>query len=109
MPQLAASSSSSRRAPQRAAATSGGRDPPPPGGAAEQQQQQQVSGISSMDSDAAFLARMATGSFALGAGIKYGSLLVDLPFEPTATAALFFVLSPPMVWAAIRLAKQEQQ
>ena len=104
MPQRAAN----RRSPQRAAAFSGGggRDPPPPGGATEQQQQ--APGSSTMDSDVVFLARMAAGSFALGACIKYGSLLVELPFQPTATAALFLVLSPPVVWAALRLAKQEQ-
>lgn len=108
MPQRAASSS--RRSPQCAASSGGGgpADPPPPGGATEQQQQQQQApGGSSMDSDAVFLAKMAGGSFALGACIKYGSLLVDVPFQPTATAALFLVLSPPIVWAALRLAKPE--
>lgn len=44
---------------------------------------------------------MLAVSFAGGAAVKYGSLLVDFPFEPTAAAALAFVLGPPIVWAAL--------
>jgi hypothetical protein len=43
------------------------------------------------DSDAAFLAKTAVGSLALAAAIKYGSLLIDAPFEPSLPLALSIV------------------
>jgi hypothetical protein len=58
------------------------------------------------ESDLAFLLRLAGVSFALGAVIKYGSLLVDLPFTPNAAAGTALVFAPPIAWAAWALRKQ---
>lgn len=41
----------------------------------------------------------ATPICAGGAVIKYGSLAIDLPFQPNAAAALAIVLGPPAVYA----------
>ena len=64
---------------------------------------------SSSSDDAVFLLKLGASSFALGGAIKYGSLLIDLPFQPSATAALALVLSPPLLWAAVALVKSQQQ
>ena len=58
------------------------------------------------DSDVAFVAKMVIASFVLGGVIKYGSLLVDFPFQPNAAAALLFVLAPPAIWAVRALTRQ---
>ncbi|KAL4458235.1 hypothetical protein ABPG75_013100 [Micractinium tetrahymenae] len=94
----------SRGRSQRVASGSSGNCGPPP-----EQQQTAAAQSSITDSDAAFLLKLAAVSFALGGAIKYGSLLIALPFEPNAGAALLFVLGPPLIWSAIKLAQSQQE
>lgn len=70
---------------------------------------QETTQTSITDSDSVFLLKLAATSFALGGAIKYGSLLLALPFEPSAAAAVFFVLAPPLIWSAIKLAQSQQE
>lgn len=56
--------------------------------------------------DALFLGKLLLVAFVGGATIKYGSLLIDLPFQPNAAAAWAIVLMPPVVWAAQALARR---
>ncbi len=69
---------------------------------------QEAAQSSITDSDAVFLLNLAATSFALGGAIKYGSLLVALPFEPNATAAVAIVLAPATIWSARKLAQSQQ-
>ena len=55
--------------------------------------------------DALFLGKLLLVAFVGGCTIKYGSLLIDLPFQPNAAAAWAIVLLPPVVWAAQALAR----
>jgi hypothetical protein len=52
------------------------------------------------DSDPEFLLKLVATSFALGAVVKYGSLLTSLPFTPSTGGALALVLGPPLMWSA---------
>ncbi|KAI8465880.1 MAG: hypothetical protein J3K34DRAFT_473044 [Monoraphidium minutum] len=76
--------------------------------AAAQQQQgggsSSGSSSSSQDSDLAFVAKGLALSFAVGAAIKWGSLLVPLPHEPNAAVALTLVLGTPLAYGALLLA-----
>ena len=56
--------------------------------------------------DALFLGKLLLVAFVGGATIKYGSLLIDLPFQPNAAAAWTIVLMPPVVWAAQALVRR---
>jgi hypothetical protein len=38
--------------------------------------------------------------------IKYGSLLIDLPFHPDPLIALAIVMAPPMFYTAMLLTRQ---
>lgn len=69
---------------------------------------QEAAQSSITDSDAVFLLKLAATSFALGGAIKYGSLLVALPFEPNAAAAVAIVLAPATIWSARKLAQSQQ-
>lgn len=71
--------------------------------------QEEAVSASITDSDAVFLLKLAATSFALGGAIKYGSLLLALPFEPSAAAAVLIVLAPPLIWSAIKLAQSQQE
>ena len=53
------------------------------------------------DSDAAFLAKTAALSVALAAAIKYGSLWLDLPFEPSLPLALAIVACGTVMTGAV--------
>ena len=56
--------------------------------------------------DALFLGKLLLVAFVGGAVVKYGSLLIDLPFQPNAAAACAIVLLPPAAWAAHALARR---
>lgn len=68
-----------------------------------------TSTVSKADSDVLFVAKLAMVSFALGAGIKYGSLLLDAPFEANPLLALIIVGAPPISFAAYLLLGQRRE
>lgn len=55
-----------------------------------------------------FLMKLLATSFALGTVVKYGSLLISLPFTPSTGAALTLVLGPPILWSAWALLLKQQ-
>lgn len=57
------------------------------------------------DSDSAFLLKLLGLCVFGGAAIKYGSLLLDLPFEPNSAIAVTAVVLPPAVYSLILLSK----
>lgn len=65
-------------------------------------------GSTEVEGNAAFVAKLLVGSTAGGALAKYGSLLIDSPFEPDAGLAWGFVLGPCLISAALLLASSAQ-
>jgi hypothetical protein len=63
-------------------------------------------GSNSDDNDLAYVAKLAVLSFAGAAAIKYGSLLVSLPHEPSLPVALFVVLGTPVAYSAWLLTRR---
>ncbi|KAG2433883.1 hypothetical protein HXX76_008236 [Chlamydomonas incerta] len=53
------------------------------------------------NSDVVFVAKLAAVSFGGAALIKYGSLVLDVPFEPNGALAMTLVLGPPIAYAAL--------
>ncbi|KAG2446485.1 hypothetical protein HYH02_008476 [Chlamydomonas schloesseri] len=53
------------------------------------------------NSDVVFVAKLAAVSFGGAALIKYGSLVLDVPFEPNGLLAMTLVLGPPIAYAAL--------
>lgn len=47
-----------------------------------------------LDDDATFLAKLTAGSVLLACAVKYGSLLIDAPFEPSLPLALAIIFVP---------------
>ncbi|GLC56891.1 hypothetical protein PLESTB_001160300 [Pleodorina starrii] len=52
-------------------------------------------------SDLVFICKIAGISFAGAAAIKYGSLVMDIPFQANAILAMSLVLGPPIAYAAL--------
>lgn len=52
-----------------------------------------------LDSRIAFAGKLVVGTFVGAAAVKYGSLLLALPFEPDLSVALIFVCSPVLLFA----------
>eukprot|EP00798_Chlamydomonas_sp_ICE-L_P017154 gene17154-23464_t len=57
------------------------------------------SGDTADETDFVFLVRLASASFTGAAIIKWGSLLIDLPFQPSLASAVTLVLGVPFVLA----------
>lgn len=53
------------------------------------------------DNDLVFVVKLIVLSLAGGAVIKWGSLLMDLPFSANPVVAVAIVLGTPAVWAAV--------
>ncbi|GLI64687.1 hypothetical protein VaNZ11_008041 [Volvox africanus] len=51
--------------------------------------------------DITFIGKVAGISFAGAAAIKYGSLILDIPFQPNALLAMLLVLGPPAAYALL--------
>ena len=51
----------------------------------------------SVDSDAVLLLKLALVSVVASAGVKYGSLLVDFPFEPNVWLAFSIIFIPTLL------------
>ncbi|GIL73606.1 hypothetical protein Vretifemale_3775 [Volvox reticuliferus] len=51
--------------------------------------------------DITFVGKIAAISFAGAAVIKYGSLILDVPFQPNALLAMLLVLGPPTAYALL--------
>ncbi|GIL49510.1 hypothetical protein Vafri_5842 [Volvox africanus] len=51
--------------------------------------------------DITFIGKIAAISFAGAAVIKYGSLILDVPFQPNALLAMLLVLGPPAAYALL--------
>ncbi|GAB4820371.1 hypothetical protein N2152v2_007417 [Parachlorella kessleri] len=61
------------------------------------------------DSDVTFVLKLAAVSFTTGAAIKYGSLLLDAPFQHDPVLALTIMVTPPTLYAAYLLWRQLQR
>ena len=63
---------------------------------------------SDLGSDAAFLAKLAVGSAIGAASVKYGSLVTDALFSPSAVAATALVVTPVVVYAGVLLVRGQR-
>lgn len=54
-----------------------------------------------LDSSTVFAGKLLAGTFVGAATVKYGSLLLALPFEPNLGVALLFVCSPVLLFALL--------
>lgn len=54
-----------------------------------------------------FLAKLIGAAFVLGAIVKYGSLVIDVPFEPSPGLALGIVMTPPSMFAIWMLSRSD--
>ena len=61
------------------------------------------------ESTAMFLAKLIGAAFALGAVVKYGSLVVDIPFKPSLGLALCIVMTPPSMFAIWMLSQSQEK
>lgn len=61
-----------------------------------------------LGSDISFLARLAIGSAVGAAVVKYGSLVTDALFRPSAVAAAVLVVTPVIVYAGVLVVRGQQ-
>ncbi|KAK9801919.1 hypothetical protein WJX73_004088 [Symbiochloris irregularis] len=73
---------------------------------ASQGQQAPPEGQPSLSEDAGFFIKLAASSVAGAVTVKYGSLFLDAPFNPTAKLALLLCFGPCAVYSVILLLRQ---